>query len=113
MFPDPDERELVVEILSQYGHAQFQREWDRVKMAILKLAGKSPDRIRYYTLMACRDYRDVLSAAEYPNQIGKHNLKETDPALYDEMVEEDKKQYRDWYLGVLWDGKTVNGETLH
>jgi hypothetical protein len=55
--------------------------------------------------MACRDYRDVLSAAEYPNQVGKYFLKEKDPARYSEIVERDKKQYQDWYLGVLWNGE--------
>ena len=112
MFPQDHEQDLVMEILGQYGHADFQREWDRVGMAILKLAGKSPERIRYYTLMACRDYRDVVSAAEYPNQMGNHNLLKTDPAQYDELIKEDLKQYQDWYLGVLWDG-VENGEPLN
>lgn len=105
MFPDDEERELALEILGQYGHSEFHREWDRVKMAILKLSGKSTERMRYYTLMACRDYRDVLSAAEYPNQIGKYHLKEKDPVRYDAFVEEDKEQYLNWYTGVIWDGK--------
>lgn len=105
MFPDDEERDLVEETLAQYGHAEFQREWDRVKMAILKLAGKSPERVRYYTLMACRDYRDVVSAAEYPRQTGKYDLKKTDPSRYDELVIEDRKQYQDWYLGLLWEGE--------
>ena len=104
MFPGEEERELVYNILSQYGHEGFHREVDRVKVAILKLAGKSPERVRYFTLMACRDYRDVLSAAEYPNQTGKHYLKDKDPARYGELVEEDEKQYQAWYLGVLWEG---------
>jgi len=109
MFPVPEDQELIADILSQYGHAHFQREWDRVKIAILKLAGKSPERVRYYTLMACRDYRDVLSAAEYPNQTGNYDLKKTDPARHDELVEEDKKQYQEWYLGVLWNGQKRGG----
>jgi hypothetical protein len=105
MFPDNDERETVLEILQQYGHAEFQKEPDRVGMAILKLSGRSPERVRYYTLMACRDYRDVISAAEYPNQIGKYKLREEDPDLYERIVLEDKDQYQEWYLGVLWNGK--------
>ena len=104
MFPRVDERKLVVSILGQYGHEGFHREMDRVKMAILKLAGRSPERIRYFTLMACRDYRDVLSAAEYPNQVGKYYLRDKDPGRYIELVEEDKKQYQAWYLGILWEG---------
>jgi len=102
MFPLEEDQALVVDIMGRYGHEEFHREAERVKMAILKLAGRSPERIRYYTLMACRDYRDVLSAAEYPNQVGKDFLREKDPARYSQIVEKDKKQYQDWYLGVLW-----------
>lgn len=104
MFPVKTDRELVEEILGQYRHEGFHPEICRVRMAILKLAGRSPERIRYFTLMACRDYRDVLSAAEYPNQIGKYYLKEKNPAEYDELVEEDERQYQNWYLGILWEG---------
>jgi len=112
LFPDQDEREAVSEILGQYGHSEFQREWDRVKMAILKLAGKSPERVRYYTLMACRDYRDVLAAAEYPKQMGHYPWIEKDPKRLAQIQKEDLQQYTDWYLGILWDGKkgTVNSE---
>lgn len=103
MFPSREERDLVVEILGQYGHQGFHRELDRVRMAVLKLAGRSPERIRYYTLMACRDYRDVLAAAEYPHQMGQYNLRDKDPERYRALVEEDQRQYREWYLGVLWE----------
>lgn len=58
--------------------------------------------------MACRDYRDVVAAAEYPKQMGHHPWDKKDPAPQEELVEEDKKQYQDWYLGVLWDGKKNN-----
>jgi len=103
MFSAEEDREVAVEILGQYGHEGFHPEIARVRMAILKLAGRSPEHLRYYTLMACRDYRDVLSAAEYPNQVGKYYLKEKDPARYDELVEKDEKQYQAWYLGILWE----------
>lgn len=106
LFPGIEERKLVSDILGQYGHENFHPEKERVRMAILKLAGRSPERIRYYTLMACRDYRDVLSAAEYPNQMGKYFLRDQDPDLYDELVEEDKRQYQAWYLGIIWEGQT-------
>jgi len=105
MFPVEIERHLVLEILDRYGHEGFHPEVDRVKMGVLKLAGKSPERIRYFTLMACRDYRDVLSAAEYPNQVGKYYLKEKEPSRYHELVEKDERQYQDWYLSILWEGE--------
>ncbi len=104
LFPLEDERQLVVDILQQYGHEGFHPEKERVRVAILKLGGKSPERIRYYTLMACRDYRDVLAGAEYPNQMGHYPWREKDPDRHDELVERDKQQYQDWYLGILWEG---------
>ncbi|MCK5351268.1 hypothetical protein KAJ77_01745 [bacterium] len=106
LFPLEEERELVVEILGQYGSGDFQREGDRVRMAILKLAGRSPEQIRYYTLMACRDYRDVLAGAEYPNQMGHYPWREKDPERLAQIQAEDKEQYQSWYLGILWEGKS-------
>lgn len=105
LFPGEDGRAEVLEILEHYGHAPFQPEKARVRMAILKLAGRSPERIRYFTLQACRDYRDVLSAAEYPGQAGHWNLRKKDPARYERLVQEDLEQYRLWYLGILWEGE--------
>jgi hypothetical protein len=106
LFPLEDERELVIDIMGQYGSADFQREGDRVRMAILKLAGRSPEQIRYYTLMACRDYRDVLAGAEYPNQMGYYPWRENDPERLEQIKVKDMEQYQSWYLGILWDGKT-------
>ena len=73
-------------------------------MAILKLAGRSPEQIRYYTLMACRDYRDVLAGAEYPKQMGHYPWREKDPERLAQITAEDKEQYQSWYLGILWEG---------
>jgi hypothetical protein len=110
LFPLEDERGQVVDILAQYGSGELQQEGDRVRMAILKLAGRSQEQIRYYTLQACRDYRDVLAAAEYPKQMGHYPWREKDPERHDELIERDKQQYQDWYLGILWEGKPVNSE---
>ena len=106
LFPREEERELVVDILEQYGHEGFHPEKDRVRIAILKLGGRSPDRIRYFTLQACRDYRDVLAGAEYPNQIGHYPWREKDPERQAKLEAEDREQYRLWYLGILWEGKS-------
>ncbi len=104
LFSQEEERELVLDILGQYGHEGFHPEKDRVRMAILKLAGRDPDRIRYFTLQACRDYRDVLAGAEYPNHMVHHPWREKDPERLAQIVAEDREQYRMWYLGILWEG---------
>jgi len=111
LFPWEEERENVVDIMGQYGHEDFQREGDRVRMAILKLAGKSPEQIRYYTLMACRDYRDVLASAEYPNHMNHYPWREKDPERLAQIQAEDLEQYQSWYLGVLWEGTVESGNS--
>ena len=107
LFPQKQERELVLDILSQYGSGDFHREADRVRMAILKLAGKSPEQVRYYTLQACRDYRDVLASAEYPKQMGHYPWRDKDPERLAQIKAEDREQYQSWYLGILWDTSVI------
>ena len=110
LFPQEEEREQVVDILGQYGSGDLQWEGDRVRMAILKLASRSPEQIRYYTLMACRDYRDVLAGAEYPKQMGHYPWREKDPERLAQITAEDLEQYQSWYLGILWE-KPVNSDS--
>jgi len=105
LFPTREERGIAVDILEQYGQEEFQREWDRVKIAILKLSGRNLEKVRYYTLMACKDYRDVLAGAEYPKERGYYPWRDKDPERLEQMRKEDLEQYRNWYLGILWDGK--------
>ena len=101
--PDEKDRAALTEVLGRYGLSRWQPEGDRVRLAILKLAGSgSIERVRYFTLQACRDYRDVLTAAEYPNQSSRHFLREKDPEEYARLCAKDREQYRDWYLGILW-----------
>ncbi len=57
----PDQAELVLSELDTYPGP----EPDRVKIDILVLSAGSLEDLRRWTRMACGDYRDVLSAAEY------------------------------------------------
>jgi len=108
LFPSAEERKQATDVLVKYGGASWQPEEDRVRLAILKLAGKSLDQIQYYTVQACRDYRNVLASAESPHQMANPYIRKNDPDRYAELVEEDKKQYREWYLGILWgEGETI------
>ena len=56
----------VMAMLGEYGAEDWQREADRVRLATLKLAGGSMERLRYEVEGAKCDYRDVLAPAEYP-----------------------------------------------
>ena len=101
LFPEVGMREEVYSILNSYGGASWQPEGARVKLAILKLSDGNPDQIRYFTVQACRDYRDVLSSAETPNQLANPFVRKNDPKSYAQLGEEDKRQYQEWIRGIL------------
>lgn len=58
-FPDEDP-EVVLAILDRYGLKGFQRERNRVHLAILTLSEKNLRHLIHYTKAAEEDYRDVL-----------------------------------------------------
>jgi hypothetical protein len=110
LFPDAEKRGLAVGILERYGSADWQREADRVRLGILKLAGTNLEMIQYFTVQACRDYRDILASAEYPNQMANPFLRKNDPVRARELEELDQKQYEDWYLGIIWGTDREEGD---
>lgn len=95
MFPDPALRAQVEKELGRYGTESYERERVRVQVAILKVAGPAIPRIREWTDIAKRDYRDVLAGAEYPNQLitPTWNLS---PAGREAIADKDADQYRRW-----------------
>jgi len=58
----------VLELLDSYGVESYERERERVQVAILKLSAGSEEKVREYVAVAKRDYRDVLFWAEYPEE---------------------------------------------
>ena len=58
----------VQELLDSYGVEPYERERERVQVAILKLSAGSEEKVREYLAVAKRDYRDVLFWAEYPEE---------------------------------------------
>lgn len=58
----------VLELIDRYGVESYERERERVQLAILKLSAASEDKVREYMAVAKRDYRDVLFWAEYPEE---------------------------------------------
>ena len=83
----------ILGILSAYGTEDWQREVDRVRLAILKLSKGSLTDLRYWTEQAKCDYRDVLGPAEYP-EYGRRRWS-TDEE-HNEIVRSDWKQYERW-----------------
>ena len=58
----------VRKLLDSYGIEPYERERERVQVAILKLSAGSEEKVREYVAVAKRDYRDVLFWAEYPEE---------------------------------------------
>jgi len=58
----------VLELLDNYGVEPYERERERVQVAILKLSAGSEEKVCEYVAVTKRDYRDVLFWAEYPEE---------------------------------------------
>ena len=58
----------VLELLDTYGVESYERERERVQLAILKLSDGNDDKLREFVAVAKRDYRDVLFWAENPEE---------------------------------------------
>ncbi len=58
----------MLERLDMYGVEPYERERERVQLAILKLSAGNEEKVREFVAVAKRDYRDVLFWAEYPEE---------------------------------------------
>jgi len=58
----------VLDLLDSYGVESYERERERVQVAILKLGAGSEAKVRDYVAVAKRDYRNVLFWAECPKE---------------------------------------------
>src|SRR5579862_9863974 len=94
-FPLEEER-AVFSALKKYGKKDWHREVPRVRLAILKLAYGSREKLREAIAMADQDYRDVLSYAEYPSYFSKINPTEKDEAKRKRVIDTDWQEYRAW-----------------
>ena len=98
IFPDEQSREAAMAILRQYGMERHEPESERVWLAVLKISGDDLAQIRRNTELAKRDFRDILAAAEYPNQIRIGPM----PAGREkrEILEKDRQQYEKWLSDI-------------
>ena len=87
----------VLAMLGEYGEETWQREPDRVRLAVLKLAAGDLQRLRYEIEGAKRDYRDVLGSAEYPGYTKRmFRIGELAQDEQQRIIDADWRQYRDW-----------------
>jgi len=92
----PEARSAVRELLARYGDDPWEREPARVRLAILKLAGGDLARMTEYLELACRDFRDVLIAAEYPLYYQRSMRGPFGRNESAEAIEADWRQYKAW-----------------
>ena len=87
----------VHQMLSEYGSEDWHPEIDRVRMAILKMAGGNIEELRMHVGVAKADFRDVLSVAEYPSYT-KHwlHIDKLPPDEQQELIDSDWQQYQAW-----------------
>jgi hypothetical protein len=95
LFPDDDRRVIAAAELGRYGIGDHEPEPERVRLAILKLAGNDLERIRSNVRAAKGDYRDVLAWAEYPGQMKANNWRLPE-AERERLAEADLAQYLTW-----------------
>lgn len=92
-----DDYATVTAMLKECGLDTFERGVARVRLAALKLASGSVQKLRSSVDLARRDYRDVLSAAEYPAYVkiafGRQKLPEKEQRR---IIDEDWRQYQEW-----------------
>jgi hypothetical protein len=58
----------VLELLDSYGIESYERERERVQLAILKLSEGDEEKLRELVAVAKRDYRDILFWADNPEE---------------------------------------------
>ena len=95
-FP-PEQVDFVLTLLNEYGAEEWHRETDRVRLAVLKLANRDLQQLRYWIEQARSDYRDVLAPAEYPMYGKKWGR-------MDRLTEEEQKKIinADWAQYERW-----------
>jgi hypothetical protein len=60
--------ERVLVLLETYGVESYERERERVQLALVKLSGGSEEKLRECVTVAKEDYRDILAWADSPEE---------------------------------------------
>lgn len=104
-FPGEEVRQQARGALSDYGTASYEREVDRVRLAVLKLSHGELDKLLLLVKDAKADYRDVLAWAEYPDEMSaswalRQGLTDEEQKRLAELRAGDRKRYEDWLRGL-------------
>ena len=100
LFPTEDPLPIMA-LLDLYGTQCYERERERVQLAILKLSGGRIEQIRSHLQMAKQDYRDVLAYAEYPQEMQHSDTEMINMSgeAAERVRKADRQQYLDWLEG--------------
>ena len=98
IFLDEKDRKDVISILNEYGKEKHEQEPDRVRLAILKISIDTIESIKHNTDFAKQDFRDILVAAEYPNQSKEWSM--PDGTKKQKLISKDRLQYENWLFNV-------------
>ncbi len=101
MWADPMERARVLTELQKFGTEAYERDAERVRLAILKLCEARTERVIELVAVAKRDYRDVLMWAEYPAEYQalwaiRPDLSNEERLRLEDIRRRDRQQYQDW-----------------
>jgi hypothetical protein len=101
MWADPIERARVLTELQKFGPEAYEREVERVRLAILKLCDARTERVIELVAVAKRDYRDVLMWAEYPGEgqalwAIRPDLSNEERLRLEDLRRRDRQQYHNW-----------------
>lgn len=91
IYPDPDQRRAVAGLLVELT--------DRVKLAVLRLAGANLTSVETYAALAQVDYRDVLAPAESPHYLALGLHPDLESPECRAAIAADVAQYREWVYG--------------
>jgi hypothetical protein len=88
----------VMAALGEYAEGRLSKECPRVHLAALKLAHGDLESLRRHIAGARQDYRDVLTAAEYPEYTrrGMFLVRQLSRKEQERIVKSDWDQYARW-----------------
>jgi hypothetical protein len=101
LWPDTETRRQVSEALATYGVETYERERERVQIAVLKLSDGEAAKALSMVNSAKRDYRDVLMWAEYPREghstwRPRPNLTQAEKERIKQIRRSDRQEYEEW-----------------
>ncbi|HVU87415.1 MAG TPA: hypothetical protein VHD36_08835 [Pirellulales bacterium] len=90
----PAEADRAMAVLDEYQSESSDRS--RVQLAVLKLAAGNLQLLRRHMEIAKNDYRDVITAAEYPRFSREIGFSPVPDSLRQDVIDDDWRQYEHW-----------------